>query len=207
MKRVARLRAASPGRGPGRLRRGPVQEGRAGRRHRALRQRRLRRRGRRGGDRGLGRPGWAASPTRCSSISTSRATPTWRSGWAWCSACACPLNFNSPFKATSISEFWRRWHMTMTRFFTTYLYTPPGGARDAPRDGPAPQDAPASRLERFALTAGGPVLFTFLVAGIWHGAGWDLRGLRGDPRRGARHQPRPGASSACRPCPTSRAGC
>ena len=78
-----------------------------------------------------------------------------------------PLNFNSPFKATSISEFWRRWHMTMTRFFTTYLYTPMAmrGMRRAMGKKAAP-------FERFLLTAGGPVLFTFILAGIWHGAGW-----------------------------------
>ena len=34
-----------------------------------------------------------------------------------------PLNFDSPFKATNISDFWRRWHMTMTRFFTSYIYS------------------------------------------------------------------------------------
>ena len=82
-----------------------------------------------------------------------------------------PLNFNSPFKATSISEFWRRWHMTMTRFFTTYLYTPLA-VRGMRRVMGKSKDAPASRFERFVLTAGGPVLFTFLIAGIWHGAGW-----------------------------------
>lgn len=82
-----------------------------------------------------------------------------------------PLNFNSPFKATSISEFWRRWHMTMTRFFTTYLYTPMA-VRGMRRVMGRPKDAPASRLERYLVTAGGPVLFTFIVAGIWHGAGW-----------------------------------
>ena len=84
-----------------------------------------------------------------------------------------PLNFNSPFKATSISEFWRRWHMTMTRFFTTYLYTPlavRGMRRIMGKN--AGSGAAASRFERYALTAGGPVLFTFIVAGIWHGAGW-----------------------------------
>ena len=78
-----------------------------------------------------------------------------------------PLNFNSPFKATSISDFWRRWHMTMTRFFTTYLYTPMAmrGMRRA-------MGKRAGAAERFLLTAGGPVLFTFVLAGVWHGAGW-----------------------------------
>lgn len=78
-----------------------------------------------------------------------------------------PLNFDSPFKATSISDFWRRWHMTMTRFFTTFIYTPLAmrGMRSAGARG-------ASRIERFLLVGGIPALVTFLVAGVWHGAGW-----------------------------------
>ncbi|MEZ5843064.1 MAG: MBOAT family O-acyltransferase [Hyphomicrobiaceae bacterium] len=78
-----------------------------------------------------------------------------------------PLNFASPFKATSISEFWRRWHVTMTRFFTTYVYTPIAmkGMRWAlgTRQGP---------LVRTIVAGGVPAIITFLVAGIWHGAGW-----------------------------------
>ena len=78
-----------------------------------------------------------------------------------------PLNFYSPFKATSIAEFWRRWHMTMTRFFTTYVYTPLAmrGMRGAMARGHGPG-------ARFFVTAGLPVMATFFVAGIWHGAGW-----------------------------------
>jgi alginate O-acetyltransferase complex protein AlgI len=78
-----------------------------------------------------------------------------------------PLNFNSPFKAASISDFWNRWHMTMTRFFTTYLYTPMAYRRA--------RQAALKRHGRFRrwLSAGAlPVFYTFLVAGIWHGAGW-----------------------------------
>ncbi len=78
-----------------------------------------------------------------------------------------PLNFDSPFKATSISDFWRRWHITMTRFFTTYVFSPlaMNGMRRAvgQRKGP---------VEKFLLTGGIPAVITFLVAGIWHGAGW-----------------------------------
>ncbi len=80
-----------------------------------------------------------------------------------------PLNFDSPFKATSISEFWRRWHMTMTRFFTTYIYTPLAmrGMRNAltRRHG---------QLHRLLATTAVPAVVTFLVAGIWHGAGWSF---------------------------------
>ncbi len=78
-----------------------------------------------------------------------------------------PLNFDSPFKATNISDFWRRWHMTMTRFFTNYIYTPMAvrGMRKVVGVKPG-------NLKRFALTAAIPSIVTFLVAGIWHGAGW-----------------------------------
>ncbi len=78
-----------------------------------------------------------------------------------------PLNFNSPLKATNISDFWRRWHMTMTRFFTAFIYTPlamRGMHRSMHnRSGP---------LARFVSTAAVPAIVTFLVAGIWHGDGW-----------------------------------
>ncbi|MGI9379876.1 MAG: MBOAT family O-acyltransferase [Methyloligellaceae bacterium] len=78
-----------------------------------------------------------------------------------------PLNFNSPLKATSISDFWRRWHMTMTRFFTNYVFSPlaMNGMRRALGDR-------YGHFRKYTVTAGGPVIVTFLVAGIWHGAGW-----------------------------------
>ena len=41
-----------------------------------------------------------------------------------------PVNFNSPYKAVSIVDFWDRWHMTLTRFFTRYVYIPLGGSRE-----------------------------------------------------------------------------
>ena len=44
-----------------------------------------------------------------------------------------PLNFNSPYKATSIIDFWRRWHMTLSQFLRDYLYIPLGGNRRGPR--------------------------------------------------------------------------
>ncbi len=78
-----------------------------------------------------------------------------------------PLNFNSPFKATNISDFWRRWHMTMTRFFTNFIYTPlaMNGMRSALKSQSSP-------LVRYVYTAAVPAIVTFLVAGIWHGDGW-----------------------------------
>jgi D-alanyl-lipoteichoic acid acyltransferase DltB (MBOAT superfamily) len=78
-----------------------------------------------------------------------------------------PLNFDSPFKATNISDFWRRWHMTMTRFFTNYVYS--GLALQGMRQAAARRSSPA---ERFMRVAAAPSIITFLVAGIWHGAGW-----------------------------------
>ncbi len=78
-----------------------------------------------------------------------------------------PLNFNSPFKTTNISDFWRCWHMTMTRFFTNYIYTglAMNGMRKAMTGG-------ASPFRKYMLTAAIPPIITFLVAGVWHGAGF-----------------------------------
>jgi len=65
-----------------------------------------------------------------------------------------PLNFNSPYKATSIAEFWRRWHMTLSRFLRDYLYIPLGGNRHGP----------VRRYNSLAIT--------MLLGGLWHGAAW-----------------------------------
>ena len=65
-----------------------------------------------------------------------------------------PLNFNSPYKSRNISEFWRRWHMTLSRFLRDYLYLPLGGNRQGP----------ARRLCN--------LMITMLLGGLWHGAGW-----------------------------------
>lgn len=78
-----------------------------------------------------------------------------------------PFNFNSPLKATSITDFWRRWHMTMTRFFTAYVYSPlaVSNSRRALINKYSP-------IHRYLVAAAVPVFVTFLLAGIWHGAGW-----------------------------------
>lgn len=78
-----------------------------------------------------------------------------------------PLNFNSPFKATNISDFWQRWHMTMTRFFTNYVFQPM--AMSGMRKAMAGKYSPA---KKFITSGGWPIVFTMLVAGIWHGSGW-----------------------------------
>lgn len=65
-----------------------------------------------------------------------------------------PINFNSPYKATDIQDFWRRWHMTLSRFLRDYLYIPLGG-------------------NRFGSSRTYINLFlTFLLGGFWHGASW-----------------------------------
>lgn len=65
-----------------------------------------------------------------------------------------PINFNAPYRAASIRDFWRRWHMTLSRFLRDYLYIPLGGNRFG-----------TSRL----LLA---LLITMFLGGLWHGAGW-----------------------------------
>ncbi len=65
-----------------------------------------------------------------------------------------PLNFDSPYKAASIIEFWRRWHMTLSAFLRDYLYVSLGGNRKGP--------------VRQYLS----LMITMLLGGLWHGAGW-----------------------------------
>ena len=65
-----------------------------------------------------------------------------------------PVNFNSPYKAANIADFWRRWHMTLSAFLRDYLYLPLGGNRGGR----------ARTLRNLFLT--------MLLGGLWHGAGW-----------------------------------
>ncbi len=65
-----------------------------------------------------------------------------------------PKNFNSPYKAISVADYWKRWHMTLTRFLTRYIYIPLGGNRKG--------------TVRTYLN----IMAVFLVSGIWHGANW-----------------------------------
>ena len=65
-----------------------------------------------------------------------------------------PINFNSPYKSTSIIDFWRRWHMTLSRFLRDYLYFALGGNRHG-------------NARRYVN-----LFLTMLLGGIWHGAGW-----------------------------------
>jgi alginate O-acetyltransferase complex protein AlgI len=65
-----------------------------------------------------------------------------------------PVNFNSPYKAINIQDFWRRWHITLSRFLRDYVYIPLGG----------------SRKGRFRTYNN--LMATFVIGGLWHGAGW-----------------------------------
>lgn len=65
-----------------------------------------------------------------------------------------PANFRSPYKAVNIVDFWKRWHVTLSRFFTKYVYIPLGGNRKG--------------QARMYLN----LMIVFLLSGLWHGAGW-----------------------------------
>ena len=65
-----------------------------------------------------------------------------------------PQNFNSPYKAVNIQDFWRRWHMTLSQFLTKYVYISLGGNRKG--------------MVRTYVN----IMIVFLISGLWHGAGW-----------------------------------
>ena len=65
-----------------------------------------------------------------------------------------PMNFDSPYKAVSIRDFWKRWHISLTKFLTKYIYIPLGGSRKG-------------QIFTYVNT-----LIVFLVSGLWHGANW-----------------------------------
>jgi len=65
-----------------------------------------------------------------------------------------PVNFNSPYKSTTIQDFWRRWHITLSNFLRDYIYIPLGGSRQG------------------NFSTYNNLMATFLIGGIWHGAGW-----------------------------------
>ncbi len=65
-----------------------------------------------------------------------------------------PINFNSPYRALSIQDFWRRWHITLSRWLRDYLYIPLGGSK------------------RGSAATLCNIFITFLLGGLWHGAGW-----------------------------------
>ena len=87
-----------------------------------------------------------------------------------------PDNFDQPYSSRSIQEFWRRWHMTLSRWLRDYLYIPLGGNRGGPR---------AEYRNLF---------LTMLLGGLWHGASWNF------VIWGAFHGVRPGGSNGATRC-------
>lgn len=75
-------------------------------------------------------------------------------GLGWLFGIKLPMNFNSPYRACNIIDFWRRWHMTLSRFLRDYVYIPLGGSRYG--------------LLRKHIN----LFITMLLGGLWHGAGW-----------------------------------
>jgi D-alanyl-lipoteichoic acid acyltransferase DltB (MBOAT superfamily) len=65
-----------------------------------------------------------------------------------------PFNFNSPYKSSNISEFWNRWHITLSKFLKDYIYIPLGG----------------NRVKNYKIYRN--LMIVFLISGFWHGAGW-----------------------------------
>lgn len=85
-----------------------------------------------------------------------------------------PPNFNSPYKARSIIEFWSRWHMTLTRFLTAYIYNPIvlRVTRARMRRGlPLPRRGEMTP-GTFVSVVAFPTILTMFISGFWHGAGW-----------------------------------
>lgn len=78
-----------------------------------------------------------------------------------------PLNFHSPLRAASISDYWRRWHMTLQRFIVAYVFQP----LSLPLNRLAATQG-LGRWSAFLVGVGVPTFVTFVAIGIWHGAGW-----------------------------------
>lgn len=87
-----------------------------------------------------------------------------------------PQNFDSPYKARNIIEFWSRWHMTLTRFLTAYIYNPIVLSLTRAR---LAKGKPVIRRGKTTVSAFGmliaiPTIVTMFLAGLWHGAGWQF---------------------------------
>ena len=77
-------------------------------------------------------------------------------GLGFCIGFTFPINFNYPYVARSMTEFWRRWHISLSSWFRDYVYIPLGGNRRSALPGPT---QPA---------------VVFLLCGLWHGAAWNF---------------------------------
>ncbi len=77
-------------------------------------------------------------------------------GVGLCFSIVLPINFFSPYKASSLTDFWRRWHITLSDFLREYIYIPLGGNKEG-------------QFKQYRN-----ILLTMLLGGIWHGAGWNF---------------------------------
>jgi D-alanyl-lipoteichoic acid acyltransferase DltB (MBOAT superfamily) len=84
-----------------------------------------------------------------------------------------PLNFDSPYKATSVTEYWQRWHITLTRYVTLYLYNPIllGVQRGRVASGKKVSRKALATVGGFSAMVAYPTMITMLLTGLWHGAG------------------------------------
>ena len=85
-----------------------------------------------------------------------------------------PMNFNSPLKATSILDFWGRWHISLTRFLMDYIYTPMimDLTRIRLREGKPVLHSERPTLGAIVKLIALPTFVTLVISGVWHGAGW-----------------------------------
>ncbi len=86
-----------------------------------------------------------------------------------------PQNFRSPYRATGFRDFWRRWHMTLSRFLRDFLYIPLGGNRKG-------------KWKTYRN-----LMLTMVLGGLWHGAAWPFVLWGALPRRVPVHRARAGA--------------
>ncbi len=77
-------------------------------------------------------------------------------GLALCFGIKLPYNFNSPYKASSLKEFWQKWHITLSRFLKEHIYFTLGGNKN--------------KQTKTVFN----ILITMLIGGIWHGASWNF---------------------------------
>ena len=101
-------------------------------------------------------PGWGCWRMPFKSTSTSAATPTWRWGWGACWGSSSSKNFDAPYLAESITDLWRRWHISLSSVLRDYLYFPLGGNRLGP----------TRTYVNLAVV--------MLLGGLWHGAKWSF---------------------------------
>jgi hypothetical protein len=112
---------------------------------------------------------WGSTRTPCRSTPTS-SVHEHRDRIALVLGFQFPQNFDAPYAATSITDFWRRWHMTLSRWLRDYLYIPLGGNRGG------------------TLLTYRNLMLTMLIGGLWHGAGWTFVVWGGIPRHRALHR-------------------